>query len=254
MITNISRFVAEMEKTDLARPNLYLVILPSINNSIHFDDVIAGTQSTADISTIADGFGLATNTVELIANPSQLLGATAASTLHSTINGTSVSSLAGGVFGQEALVGMMCKSVNLPGKSYEYEEDRLFRRNGHSTIKSLSKDSLTMTFYCSAQYTERRMMMAWFESIYDSETSEIAFYDSYAKPIEVVTLQRDGLPSTVSHVREAYPIRIGEVLLDYENNNEIATFEVEFKYKDVKYLDSINSAIDLAREAESFLN
>lgn len=241
MTINTRKFVSMIEKQDLARSNLYLVAFPSLSDFIQTDGIIASDESF--FTQVDSIFKTSAGDVR------RIYGATKDHGIRGLTNGDATESLAsllGDEDGIEAKLGMMVKNVSLPGAQYETEATH-YRRDNHNVIKGKTMDSVTMTFYMSTSHVERKAMLAWFKSIFDSKRSKINYHARYAKTIEVITYNRRGGTATVTTLHKAFPSRIGPVELGWENNNEIATFEVEFVIGDFTYSDVITNADQIGK-------
>lgn len=235
MTLNVKKFVAKINEGDLARSNLYLVRFPSMSNYLSNDGVIDNQFLDNSVSTLFGEKGVFTE----YQNVGRIYGATKNTIVKGLDAKDSIESLNGllaGDYTVEYDMGMMVKNVNLPGSTYEVDMDKQ-RRTPYPVVKSKTDDTVTMTMYLSENHEERRAMMAWYKSIYNSKTAQVAFFKSYAKNIEITTYNRNDKRTTVTTLINAFPMRVGEVTLGYENNNEVSTFEVEFVYEMFTYSD-----------------
>lgn len=227
MSLNVKRFVAKLNETDMARSNLYIVKFPSMANYLNNDGVIDNAFIDDTITSLNGSAG------KLYSSAKK----TISRGLDAYDSFETLAGLLGGDYTSEYDMGLMVKNVNLPGSTLEVDIDKS-RRNPYPIVKSKTDSTVTMTFYLTEDHAERRAMMAWYKSIYNTQTASVAFYKTYVKNIEIMTYSRKAKMSTVTNLKNAFPTRIGDVTLGYENNNEISTFEVEFVYESFTYSDN----------------
>lgn len=215
---------------DLARPNLFAVVFSSMSNSMQQDGIISnGGTSSATSLAISRAKDYATDYLQ------------STSSLYRKITGAYSPSLVRGVFGRDFLsflgsnydvskdIGMMAKSVSIPGSSLDITRNQ-FRRTPQNVITNRNNDNVIMTFYITSSQAERLMFETWMDSIYDVKTSQVSFQSSYAKKIEIYTYDRQGQAQSTTILNDAFPIRIGQVQLDADMNNQVCMLEVEFAY------------------------
>ncbi|CAM0000090.1 tail tube [Vibrio phage D479] len=237
---SVRQFVAKMDQDDVARSNLYLVAFPSLENYINNNGVVGSPQGTLDQ---VDGwFKAADSALKTASEVRSQFGALKRTGIKGVLNGDA-SSMVADYFGadptREAKLAMMAKGANLPGRTLEVESDYQ-RRKTQKVVKGKDSGTVTMQFYLSPGHEERQIMLAWQKSIFSSTTCQVAFAAEYEKSIEIITLKRNGDPATVTSLSKAFPMRIGDVELSYENNNEVSTFEVEFTFSTFNYVNAIS--------------
>lgn len=245
-IPDLTRFMRHIENNDLARPNMFIVrfgdfrstifndgvlgvdspIRPDTNGGTSvFDDLFSGTSYTWHrIQDVALG------TANRFLNDSmkKLLGAYDPSLIR-TIPGAGevLDAFLGLNYDINKDLAMMVKSVNLPSSTIETSINRNDRTPWHEA-RSRTTGNITMTFYCSPNYEERSLMLAWQNAINDPKSGRWGFYDAYARDIDILTLDRHGVKKSLCHSTGCYPINVGEVQLDFDNNSQVSVFTVEF--------------------------
>ncbi|CAL9998160.1 tail tube [Vibrio phage D480] len=232
MSIDVKKFLAQITKNDLARQNLYAVRFASLQ------DTAKQVMNTGETM-----YNAATDSVK---------GVGVQDAFMSTIE------LFGAGFEYERNIGMMVKSTNIPGSSYETDVDKT-RRTPNHIVKSKTDETVTMTMYLSPTHPERKMMLGWFKQIYTSATAQVGFMANYARTIEIYTYDRNSNMVTMTSLKNAFPTRVGGVQLGYENNNAIAEFEVEFVYESATYLsedikNEISSQLEISQEFEKTYN
>lgn len=240
---SVREFVAKMNQDDVARSNLYLVAFPSLTSYINHDGIVS--ESSGVMDEVDGWFKKGESLINAASQVKSQVGALQKHGIKGILNGDATS-LAADYFGadanDEAKLAMMAKGVNLPGRTLEVESDYQ-RRHTQKVIKGKDSGTVTMQFYLSPDHLERKTMLNWQKQIFSSSTCQVDFAKAYQKNIEIITLFRNGEPATVTSVSDAFPVRIGEVELSYEGNNEISTFEVEFELRTFDYVNQISSEV-----------
>ncbi|AGN30380.1 baseplate tail tube initiator [Vibrio phage nt-1] len=224
---DVKKFLSHVSKNDLARQNLYAVRFASLQDTAKQIMNTGESFLNSDIDVIK-GIGV-----------KDALASTAA--------------LFGTGFELERNIGMMVKSVNLPGSSYETDVDKT-RRRPHHVVKAKTDETVTMSLYLSPSHPERKMLMGWFKQIYSNDSAQVGFFANYARTIEIYTYDRNSNMATMTSLKNAFPIRVGGVQLGYENNNAVAEFEVEFVYESATYMseDLSNTIADSLNITQNF--
>lgn len=222
---NLSKFMSTISDTDLARPNLYSVVFSSLNNNSSNDGVLDFLDNEYVQQVIDIGKDILSSQSELFRK----------------VTGAYSPTVVRGIFGNDYLdflgqnydvskdIGMMVKSVNIPGINLDVTANRFLREAKH-IVTGRSEDNVTMTFYLTPGHAERLYMEMWINMVFDQKTSQVSFPSKYERPIEIFTYNRQGVAETKTSLAKAYPVRIGPVQLDAESNNQVSTFEVEFTY------------------------
>lgn len=122
---------------------------------------------------------------------------------------------------------LMVKSVNLPGMSLETQKN-IHNRTPFTEVRGRTFNNVRVTFYLTPGLEERRMMIDWMNTVHNPRKNTVGFYDEYAKSIDIGVLDRKGRVKSVTNCTGCFPISISDVQYDMENNNQVATFEVEF--------------------------
>lgn len=232
MTIDIKKFVAQINKNDLARQNLYAVRFASLQDTAK---QMANTGETIYNASVDEVRGIGVK--DALMSTAELFGAG---------------------FEYERNIGMMVKAVNIPGMTLETDVDKTRRKPSH-IVKAKTDETVTMTMYLSMSHPERKMMLGWFNQIYTNSSAQVGFPANYQRTIEIYTYNRDAKMVTMTSLRNAFPIRVGGVQLGYENNNAIAEFEVELVYDSVTYLsqdiqNELSSQLEITDEFEKTYN
>lgn len=124
---------------------------------------------------------------------------------------------------------LRCKSVNVPGVSLSSAQERIV---GEQVEKPYDRNfgSSTMTFYMDQKFVGREFFERWVESIQNSKTRTIGWYDDFiSREIHVKVLDmKDQLKMTMT-LHDAHPKMIGPLQLD-NSDAGVMTFDITFDY------------------------
>lgn len=238
-----SKFLNRVNKVDFARPNLFLVRFGDFRSLLTSDGII-GTftdiiKSGAGRSNLEPSQGIdytwqlakrgaASTAYSLLPNSAKkILGASDELGVFSDIFGSGMNDILDGNYRINEDFAMMVKSVNLPSKSLDYSVSKI-DRTPFADVRNGSNGNIVMTVYCSPDFIERRLMLMWMNSIHDERRNVFGFQHSYSREISLVTLDRNGIAQSATICKGCFPVRIGEVQLDFDSDNQVSTFEVEF--------------------------
>ncbi len=242
-----SRFMRVVETQDLARSNMFLVRFQDFRSAINFDGIVGPAGKIINDVSNENGmmgmgkelFGGISNNVraqDIVYNQARKYIPSVTNAI-GLFDPTLVRMIPGaGEFLDGLLdtnydpnkdLAIMVKNVNLPGTSFDTQKN-IYNRKPFVEILGRSFSNLKMTFYCTPGYEEREWFLRWMRDIHDPNTNTFGFHDTYAKMIDVAVLDRQGRVRSIVHCDGCFPINVSDVQLDYESNNQIATFEVEF--------------------------
>ena len=106
----------------------------------------------------------------------------------------------------------------------EYEEKRLYVP---------SYNPLSITFICTGELREKRILDLWNNSIVDSTTGfDVTYYDTYAKKctLRVTTLKPNGVDEEFITYREVYPKSVQSIQLNHSTQNTVLRVNAEIQY------------------------
>ncbi|EPW5499109.1 TPA: hypothetical protein ACGUM0_004130 [Vibrio vulnificus] len=248
-----TKFINQVNKTDLARPNLFLVRFGDFRQIISNDGIIdfASSIIPTDGASNLNPVGNDNYSWQLaqrgIANAAyshlppqvrQILNSADELGVVETMFGAGLNNFLDGNYRLNSDLALMVKAVNMPSKSFDYETITLDRKK-HGHVRSSQNGTLTMTLYCSPDFIERRLMMMWMQVIHNEEQNTYGFHDVYAREINVASVNRKGVVSSLVAMKNCFPIRVSEIQLDTDQNNSVATFDVEFYVGQQKHLDTL---------------
>ncbi|AIA64962.1 tail tube [Cronobacter phage S13] len=240
---DLSGFMRKIERVDLARSNLFTVNFTDFRKIINFDGVVDFdnepiTTNPFGYNNMEQGTDFIWNKVTdktkdyLLKNSSigikAIFGAYDPEIIQSIFGKDVVDVFSGPEYDVNKDVNLLAKAVNIPGYSFDTEKTYQDRRP-FTNVKGRTVDNITMTFYCTPNYAERSLFMTWMNKIHNPKKNTFSFYDSVKQRIEIATYNRKGKISSISICQDCIPVRVGPVQLDFDANNQIATFDVEFE-------------------------
>lgn len=269
-----AKFMRVVENQDLARTNTFVVRFEDFRSAIRADGVLGTAE---DI--IPDGAksalggigGMMSNAIggnnwsriqDIAYNQSQKFLSSRMKSIMGAYDpllvrmipgaGEFIDAFTGAGYDVNKDLALMVKSVTIPGMSFVTQVNRVDRRPFHE-ITGNEITNLRMTLYCTPGYAERIWFLAWMNSAVNRNNGTRGFFDTYAKGIDVVTLDTKGVKTSVVHCSDCFPVNIGEIQLDFDQGNQVATFEVEFAISTMTHVESKGSQ-NFVASAESIFH
>ena len=265
---DMARFMRVIEKTDLARPNLFLVRLGNFRTIITNDGIIDNQESifqdqgVNNQSGAGDGDQYTWNRIQdeslnaaykyLPTEAKSLMGAYDPSVVRAFGGGDTLDGFLGAEYDVNKDLALMVKSVNMPSSALEVQTNKTDRRPW-SEVRSRSTGNITMTLFCTPGFPERRLMLMWMNSIHNNNKNTFGFYSNYAREIDILPLDRKGVFNSRVVADGCFPIRVGEVQLDVDSNSQVVTFEVEFTVASMSHVADKGKS-DVIDQVESGFN
>ena len=125
----------------------------------------------------------------------------------------------------------LCKASQLPASTVSNVEV-FYRGRPVNFAGERTFQPWTITVYNDTTFTVRNAMEAWSNGVANfTGTNGLTSARDYQVDLSVYQLDRNGdAPIKKYTFINAYPILVGQIALDYDANNVIETFEVEFQY------------------------
>lgn len=131
-----------------------------------------------------------------------------------------------------------CKETKLPQSTLEYLTVTYL---GRSFFEGTDKtyEPLELTFYNSQDFAIRNFIEFWMNNINDKKDLSQANktddkkkkYDQFMDSIIITQMDRRNNPIKKYEFMGAFPINLGEIALDYNQNNSIEEFNATFRYQ-----------------------
>ena len=133
-----------------------------------------------------------------------------------------------------AIVGLnaqfLCKSAQLPGSTIENTQI-LYRGRQVNFAGERSFAPWTISVYNDTTFAVRNAMEKWSDGVMNNaQTNGRVNPRDYQVDLLVHQLDRNGATVKTYKFVDAYPTSIGPIQLDYDTNNQIEIFDVEFTY------------------------
>lgn len=128
-------------------------------------------------------------------------------------------------------LGMYVRDVAIPGRTLQ-TADVKSDQVPFSMVNGAEFDLLSMTFLVTPSQKERQFFLDWMNKACNMDRHKYGFYDSYvANQIVIKFCDRQGNMASITEVAEAFPVHVSDMQLSYDSNNQLATFDVQFKFK-----------------------
>ncbi len=129
--------------------------------------------------------------------------------------------------------GLLVYAVKVPENRLNYEMDR--NHNAPNIrITGRDFDPLVLSFRMDSSASNYRAMQDWVNSVEDPVTGLRALPVDVEADIQVNLHNRMGVPHTIMMFSGCVPVGVSAPELNYENNNEITTFDVTFAYRSMQ--------------------
>jgi hypothetical protein len=133
-----------------------------------------------------------------------------------------------------ALVGLnsqfLCKAAQLPASTVDNTQV-FYRGRPVNFAGERTFQPWTITVYNDTTFTIRNAMERWSDGVLNhGQTNGRVNPRDYQVDLLVYQLDRNGATVKSYKFVDAYPTNITAINLDYETNNQLETFEVEFTY------------------------
>ena len=124
----------------------------------------------------------------------------------------------------------LCKAAQLPASNVE-NIGVLYRGRPVNFAGERTFQPWTVTVYNDTTFSIRNAMEQWQAGIQNyAATNGRTNPRDYQVDLNVHQLDRNGASVKIYRFHDAYPINIGAIGLDFEQQNQIETFDVEFQY------------------------
>lgn len=129
-------------------------------------------------------------------------------------------------------LGMYVKDVGIPGRTLN-TTDVTSNQVPYSMVTGSEFDLLNMTFLVTPSQKERQFFLDWMNRACNMDNYKFGFYEDYIANINIKFCDRQGNMSSKTEIAEAYPVHVSDMQMSYDSNNQLATFDVQFKFKNV---------------------
>ena len=140
----------------------------------------------------------------------------------------------------------LCDTINIPSRSLTTTEFRTYGLPVKRPYGSVYTES-QMEFLCTRNMGEKKFFDAWLNYIFNNNSYDVAYYDSYKTDIDIYHFDRSAsdsadLDRSTYHIKliEAYPTLVGEISMNH-TATEILKIPITFTYKKYVHAD-INSS------------
>ena len=128
----------------------------------------------------------------------------------------------------------MCEQVDIAGRSVQSIMNLEYGIRREIAYNGPAYNPLNLTFICTGQLREKRILDQWNNFIVDSTKGfDVAYYDDYAKNCElkVTSLKPDGKSKAFSITyKEVYPKSVQSIQLNHSTQNTVLRVNAEIQY------------------------
>ena len=128
----------------------------------------------------------------------------------------------------------MCEQVDIAGRSVQSIMNLEYGIRREVAYNAPAYNPLSLTFLCTGEFTEKRILDRWNNLIVDSVNGfNVEYYDTYAKgcSLTVTSLKPDGTTKAFSITyREVYPKSISSIQLNHSTQNATLRVTAEIQY------------------------
>ena len=126
---------------------------------------------------------------------------------------------------------IMCESAVLAGRNVQSLLDRQYGLNREVAYNGPTYNPITLSFLCTKDYTEKRILDRWNNMIVDiSKGYDVAYYNTYIGEMTVSALDVTGKTAYSIHYKECWPKTVNGVELNHSTQNTAARITVEMAY------------------------
>lgn len=128
----------------------------------------------------------------------------------------------------------LCENVALPTKSISGVDKLIYGVNYQMPYRQAFPE-IAMTFYCTKYMAEKQAFDRWQNTIIDTTTGDLSFYEDYTCNIIIHKFHKDAVdfnnPVYSIILEKAWPSIVAEIQLSHSQGNEITRLPVTFQYK-----------------------
>lgn len=132
--------------------------------------------------------------------------------------------------GDTEFASFMCKGATIPSETVGevllgYQSQKL------KLAGDREFDDWTVTVYSTEEWKVRNDIEKWVKLINDPETNLKSDHAAYMTDLKITQKSVQDTDVAIYILKGAWPTSIGEITLDWESNDEVATFDITFKYQ-----------------------
>ena len=128
----------------------------------------------------------------------------------------------------------MCDQVDIAGRSVQSIMNLEYGIRREVAYNAPAYNPLNLTFICSGELKEKRLLDQWNNLIVDSTNGfDVAYYDTYAKncSLTITSLKQDGKTDAFSITyKEVYPKSVQSIQLNHSTQNTVLRVNAEMQY------------------------
>lgn len=131
------------------------------------------------------------------------------------------------------IVSLRCETVDLPGRTIDTKSnENVYGPSFELGTGIVLSGTISMVFLLDEQFIIKKYFDDWHKKIYDIQTYDFFYYDSYVKEIGIKQLnQRDEVVYKCG-LSEAYPKTIELITLDNNTRSDLSKLNVTMAFRD----------------------
>jgi len=137
---------------------------------------------------------------------------------------------------------LRCNSVSIPGRSLTTQNYRFYGPQRQMPYEPLYSGDLALSYVLSSDLRERVFFENWLDGICNPQNYKFSFYAEYTTTMQIRMLDKTDTVVYTAVVEEVYPKQVGEIMMGYEKDNEMATQDITLAYRKYTPIYSNNSA------------
>jgi len=137
---------------------------------------------------------------------------------------------------------LRCNSVSIPGRSLTTQNYRFYGPQRQMPYEPLYSGDMNITYILSSDLRERIFFETWLDGICNPQNYKFSFYEEYITNMQIRMLDKTDTVVYTAILEEVYPKQVGEIMMGYEKDNEMATQDIILAYRKYTPIFSVNTA------------
>ncbi len=128
---------------------------------------------------------------------------------------------------------MFVETSEIPGTQVMTQDLRIYDMPAKYAYGKVH-DDLNLTIRLDRDMLLKRFFDYWIDSIYDSETGNIHYKNTYVGTIQIFQAMENGTSSFGIELVDAFPIQIGQISLGWEQQTTYSRMNVTFSFRKIR--------------------
>lgn len=123
----------------------------------------------------------------------------------------------------------LCVGVDMPGTQLLTQEHRIYDMPEKFAYQK-AHDEIQLTIRVDKDYLSRSFFESWADSVYNSNTGNVYYKETYIGEVRLSTMREDGTCPYCIIFSECFPTQIGNISYSWESTGQVATFTVAMAF------------------------